>query len=197
MNPQAHRCCQHNVGAGWPYFAQTVWMATPGNGLAAVMYSPSAVTTIANPKRRAFAGMLSAADDAVGAVLAKMREQDLEENTLVFFLSDNGGPTSKTTSRNTPLNGFRGMAPAGGIRVPVMAQWKGRLPAGQVDDGPVIALDVLPTALATAGVPPPADAKAACREHKAAGGGAGRSGARGGHGGGVRAAAWGGERGKQ
>jgi DUF1680 family protein len=43
MNPHDHRCCQHNVGAGWPYFAQTVWMATPGNGLAAVMYAPSAV----------------------------------------------------------------------------------------------------------------------------------------------------------
>lgn len=44
MNPHDHRCCQHNGGAGWPYFAQTLWMATPGNGLAAFMYSPSLVT---------------------------------------------------------------------------------------------------------------------------------------------------------
>lgn len=43
MNPHDHRCCQHNSGAGWPYFAQSLWMATPGNGLAAVMYAPSSV----------------------------------------------------------------------------------------------------------------------------------------------------------
>jgi DUF1680 family protein len=44
MNPHDHRCCQHNSGAGWPYFAQSLWMATPGNGLAAAMYAPSRVT---------------------------------------------------------------------------------------------------------------------------------------------------------
>ncbi len=43
MNPHDHRCCQHNSGAGWPYFAQALWMATPGDGLAAVMYAPSIV----------------------------------------------------------------------------------------------------------------------------------------------------------
>ena len=44
MNPHDHRCCQHNSGAGWPYFAQSLWAASPGNGLAAVMYGPSSVT---------------------------------------------------------------------------------------------------------------------------------------------------------
>ncbi len=117
-------------------------------------------SAIENPKRRTFAGMLSAADDAVGAVLAKIREHHLEENTLIFFLSDNGGPTSQTTSRNTPLSGFKGMLLEGGIRVPFLAQWKGRIPADQTDDRPVISLDILPTALAAAGVPVPADAKA-------------------------------------
>ncbi|MGN6642649.1 MAG: beta-L-arabinofuranosidase domain-containing protein, partial [Verrucomicrobiota bacterium] len=43
MNPHEHRCCQHNSGAGWPYFAQSLWQATPGNGLAAVMYAASTV----------------------------------------------------------------------------------------------------------------------------------------------------------
>lgn len=42
-NPHLHRCCQHNVGHGWPYFVEHLWMATPGNGLAAVMYGPSTV----------------------------------------------------------------------------------------------------------------------------------------------------------
>jgi arylsulfatase A-like enzyme len=116
-------------------------------------------SAIENPRRRIFAGMLSAADDAVGAVLEKIREHQLEENTLIFFLSDNGGPTSQTTSRNTPLNGAKGMLLEGGIRVPFLAQWKGRIPAGQTDDRPVISLDILPTALAAAGVTAPADAK--------------------------------------
>lgn len=49
MNPHDHRCCQHNSGAGWPYFAQNTWMATPGNGLAAVMYAPTRVTAKVGP----------------------------------------------------------------------------------------------------------------------------------------------------
>ena len=96
--------------------------------------------------------MQSAMDDAVGAVLAKLREHNLEENTLIFFFSDNGGPTPSTTSGNGPLRGFKTQTYEGGIRVPLMMQWKGHLPAGKVDDRPVIQLDILPTALAAAGV---------------------------------------------
>jgi hypothetical protein len=44
FNPHIHRCCQHNTGHGWPYYAEHLWMATPGNGLAAVLYAPSKVT---------------------------------------------------------------------------------------------------------------------------------------------------------
>ncbi|MBN1816104.1 MAG: glycoside hydrolase family 127 protein [Sedimentisphaerales bacterium] len=44
MNPHDHRCCQHNMGHGWPYYVQNLWQATPGNGLAAVLYSPCTVT---------------------------------------------------------------------------------------------------------------------------------------------------------
>jgi arylsulfatase A-like enzyme len=91
-------------------------------------------------------------DDAVGAVLAKIREHDLEEDTLVIFLSDNGGPTPSTTSGNGPLRSFKATTWEGGIRVPFLMQWKGHLPAGRVDDRPVIQLDILPTALAAAGV---------------------------------------------
>ena len=101
--------------------------------------------------RRTHAAMLSAMDDAVGRVMAKLRELSLEEKTLVFFLSDNGGPTTQTTSSNAPLRGFKGQALEGGIRIPFMMQWKGRLPAGQVDERPVISLDIHPTVLAAAG----------------------------------------------
>jgi arylsulfatase A-like enzyme len=103
-------------------------------------------------KRHTFAAMLSAMDDAVGSVLNKLREHRLEENTLIFFISDNGGPTRQTTSGNGPLRGFKAQTWEGGIRVPWMIQWKGHIAGGRVDDRPVIQLDILPTALAAAGV---------------------------------------------
>lgn len=106
---------------------------------------------IQDEKRRTFAAMESAMDDAVGRVLAKVREIGQEENTLIFYLADNGGPTASTTSNNGPLHGFKATTSEGGVRVPFMVQWKGKLPAGKVDDNPVIQLDILPTAIAAAG----------------------------------------------
>ncbi len=107
---------------------------------------------IKNDKRLPYAAMQSAMDDAVGSVLDKIQELGQEENTLIFFFSDNGGPTRQTTSKNGPLRGFKAQTWEGGIRVPFMVQWKGHIPAGKVDDRPVIQLDIVPTALAAAGV---------------------------------------------
>lgn len=107
--------------------------------------------TIEDGNRRTFAAMMSAMDDAVGKVLAKVREIGQEENTLVFFLSDNGGPTRSTTSQNGGLRGFKSTTWEGGVRVPFAMQWKGRIPAGKVYEFPIIQLDILPTALAAAG----------------------------------------------
>lgn len=107
--------------------------------------------SITDNKRRTFAAMLSAMDDAIGNVLQTLRKNKLEENTLIFFLSDNGGPTQSTTSRNDPLRGFKAQVYEGGIRVPFLMQWKGKIPAGIVYGKPVISLDIAPTALAAAG----------------------------------------------
>jgi arylsulfatase A-like enzyme len=115
--------------------------------------------TIPDEKRRTYAAMVSAMDDAIGLVLGKLRSAGLEENTLIFFVSDNGGPTEVNASHNTPLRGVKGEVREGGIRVPFLVQWKGKLPAGKVYDRPVIQMDIHPTALAAAGVPLPADAK--------------------------------------
>lgn len=115
--------------------------------------------SIADPKRQKFAAHLSALDDAVGVVLAKLKDTKQEEKTLVFFLSDNGGPTPTTTAGNGPLRGFKAQTWEGGVRVPWFVQWKGRIPAGKVDDRPVIQLDIFPTALAAAGVPVQGDWK--------------------------------------
>jgi arylsulfatase A-like enzyme/catechol 2,3-dioxygenase-like lactoylglutathione lyase family enzyme len=107
---------------------------------------------IADGKRKTYAGMLAALDDAVGRVMAKVRQLGQEENTLVMFYSDNGGPTFETTSRNDPLRGYKGQLFEGGIRVPFVMQWKGVIPAGQVYHEPVMGFDYHATALAAANI---------------------------------------------
>jgi len=112
---------------------------------------------ISNPMRHTFAAMLSAMDEAVGRVLQTLHAHGLDENTLVFFFSDNGGPTMPGTTingtSNAPLRGSKRTTLEGGIRVPFALRWKGTLPAGKVYQQPIIQLDILPTALAAAGVP--------------------------------------------
>lgn len=83
----------------------------------------------------------------------------LEENTLVFLLSDNGG-YPYNTSVNTPLSGYKSQLAEGGIRVPFLVRWPGRLMPNTVYGQPVIAHDILPTALAAAGAALPEGAKA-------------------------------------
>jgi len=128
----------------------------PFNAVHAPLEAPKKYTArfdrVEDKKRKTFAGMLSALDDAVGNVLAKVHELGQDENTLVIFISDNGGPTASTTSGNGPLRGFKAQTWEGGIRIPYIVQWKGHLPAGKVDDRPVIQLDILPTVLAAVGV---------------------------------------------
>ena len=106
---------------------------------------------ITDEKRQLFAAMLASMDDAIGRVMGKIRALGQEENTLVFFIADNGGPTASTTSQNGPLRGFKMTTFEGGPRVPFIAQWKGKIPAGKTYDLPVMNLDVLPTAIIAAG----------------------------------------------
>lgn len=114
---------------------------------------------ITEPKRRIYAGMLTAMDEGIGKLLAKLRELNLEKDTLLFFINDNGGPTPANGSRNTPLRATKGTMYEGGIRVPFMVQWPGRLKAGSTYDKPVISLDILPTAAAAAGAELPSGRK--------------------------------------
>ncbi len=106
---------------------------------------------ITDEKRRTFAAMLIAMDDAIGRVIGKVKEIGQERNTLVWYLADNGGPTSSTTSKNGPLRGFKMTTLEGGTRVPFMVKWPGTIPAGRTYAHPIVNLDILPTALAAAG----------------------------------------------
>lgn len=107
--------------------------------------------------RRIFAAMLANLDDSVGAVLEQLRKSKLEQKTIVFFLSDNGGPTRELTSSNSPLRGSKGTLYEGGVRVPFMVQWKGRIPPAQVYEKPICSLDIFATIAANCdGVDAPA-----------------------------------------
>jgi arylsulfatase A-like enzyme len=109
----------------------------------------SRFTSVKNQNERTLDAMTSAMDDAVGAVLDKIRALDQEQNTLVFFISDNGAPGH--FNGNAPLRGNKYSTWEGGFRLPFMVQWKGHLPAGKTYDQPVVSLDVMPTCLAAAG----------------------------------------------
>jgi len=100
-----------------------------------------------DPKRRIVKAMLDSMDQNVGKVLASLKQNGLEENTLVVFLSDNGGHEA---SPNTPLRGKKGTYWEGGIRVPFCMKWKDQLPEGQRYTNPVISLDLMPTFIAAA-----------------------------------------------
>lgn len=112
---------------------------------------------IDDPKRRTYAAMMVAMDDAIGKVRAKLKQAGMESNTLVLFISDNGGPTMPGTtvnaSRNDPFRGSKRTTLEGGIRVPFIISWPQHLKPGQYHQ-PVSQLDATATAIAAAGVVP-------------------------------------------
>ena len=96
-------------------------------------------------QRRIFAAMLHNLDKNIGRLSQAIKENSIEENTVIFFLSDNGGPTRELTSSNLPLRGGKGNLYEGGIRVPFFMKWKGQLKAGQVYNQPIISTDIYAT----------------------------------------------------
>lgn len=102
--------------------------------------------------QRVYAAMVSALDDGVGAVRAKLKAEGLEKNTIIVFLSDNGcAAYVQGACSNAPLNGHKGTHLEGGVRIPYIVAWPGKIKGGQVDDRMVSSLDIVPTAAAVAG----------------------------------------------
>ena len=110
---------------------------------------------IADKKRRTYDAMMLAMDEAIGKVRRKLTDTGLDKNTLVIFISDNGGPTmpgvTVNGSSNAPLRGSKRTTLEGGIRVPFIVSWPGHVKPG-VFENPVIQLDATATALTAAGV---------------------------------------------
>ena len=121
-------------------------------------------------------------DWAVGQLLAQLKESGVDEQTLVFFTSDNGAPASHDAASphdarggaNAPLSGFKGSVLEGGIRMPAMARWPGKIAAGSRSSELVATYDIYATMLALAGVAAPLPLPTAAAGEEGAGGGQGR-----------------------
>lgn len=128
-----------------PFFLYLTYNA-PHTPLQAPEQYLSRFKHIADNRRRIYAAMVSAIDDGVGKLLDKLKETGQDKNTLLFFLSDNGGPLDNGSS-NHPLSGKKGNLYEGGIRVPFAMQWPAVIAAGTVYEKPIISLDIFATAL--------------------------------------------------
>ena len=95
-------------------------------------------------------------DDSIGRLLRILQEEKLEEKTLVLFLSDNGAHDRQVSRQQWAAARAKGMTYEGGIRVPAIARWPGRIPAGWVSEEDAVHFDVFSTILDAAGLPIPA-----------------------------------------
>ena len=102
--------------------------------------------------RTRYLACVSNMDEAIGAILDRLDTYEIADRTLVLFFSDNGGPG---IADNGPLRGRKAQMFEGGVRVPFVARWPGRIPPGSRSDAFLTALEVFPTLLAAAGVEAP------------------------------------------
>jgi len=105
---------------------------------------------ITDKKRNTYAAMVYRLDVNVGKIINTLKEEGLSNNTLVVFLSDNGGPVFSNASLNAPYNGSKGILLEGGVHVPFIMSWPSVLPKGTIYEHEVSALDLAPTFLAMA-----------------------------------------------
>jgi uncharacterized sulfatase len=142
-----------------PFFLYLAHWA-PHTPLQATRADYEALSHIENHRLRVYAAMIRALDRGVGRVLAALKENGLEDNTLVMFTSDNGGAHYIGLPEvNQPFRGWKISFFEGGIHVPFMAKWPARLPVGATVEAPVHHFDMYATAAAAAGVAMPSDRK--------------------------------------
>jgi len=130
-----------------------------GDGMEVPHYGSYADRDWPNPEK-GFAAMIEFLDRDVGRILDKLEELRIDRNTIVFFTSDNGphqegGHQADFFDSNGPLRGIKRDLYEGGIRVPMIARWRGTIEPGRVSDFPWAFWDVLPTCAELAGVPAP------------------------------------------
>lgn len=106
---------------------------------------------VMDERRRTYCAMVHRLDVNVGRIIEELKKQNLYENTVVVFLSDNGGYINNNVSINAPFRGQKGTLYEGGIHVPFIISYPDKYRAGTIYEKPVIALDILPTFVEMAG----------------------------------------------
>lgn len=134
-----------------PFFLYLAYNA-PHGPLQATSEYLDRFPNITDKKRKTYAAMVSAVDDGVGRLLDQLEALNLDKNTIVYFLSDNGGPEKTNGSDNGVLREGKSSIYEGGYRVPFAMQWKGTVPTG-VYDNPVSSLDIFATIAALSKAP--------------------------------------------
>lgn len=144
--------CLHHFGVHSPHQAKTNWIQH---------FKPKAPS--GGHHDPTYAGMIASVDESVGHIAALVDELQLSERTLIIFTSDNGGVggydregiKGGDITDNAPLRGGKGMLYEGGVRVPYIFRWPGKIAAGAVCDEPINSVDLFPTFLELAGAPRP------------------------------------------
>ena len=153
LGEEAAASVERHARDGKPWFLYLAFNA-PHTPLQARADMLAKFASIVDERRRTYAAMVATVDEAVGRIVETLEATRQRERTLIFFISDNGGPMTKrnaNASVNSPLRGQKGDVFEGGIRVPFLVSWPARIPAGRTYAQPVISLDIFPTALAAAG----------------------------------------------
>ncbi|NND98480.1 MAG: sulfatase [Pirellulaceae bacterium] len=132
-----------------PFFLFLSFTA-PHGPMQATEHDLARFETIADKKRRTYAAMIWAMDRAIGRVLDALQSRGQADNTIVWFLSDNGGATNNG-SVNLPLAGHKGIKFEGGIRVPFLMRWPKQFGGNTKYDSMVSAMDIFATSFAAAG----------------------------------------------
>jgi arylsulfatase A-like enzyme len=150
--------------AGRPFFLYTAF-----NAVHYPMHAPRKYVARFSdlpPERQMYAAMLSAADDAIGSMLAALERIGQRDNTIIFVLGDNGATTERraglnqkpaTAGKNTPFRGYKFSTFDGGMHVPALVNWPGHVPAGKKIDQVLMTADILPTVCHITGASLPQD----------------------------------------
>lgn len=149
LSREASRFVQQAAETDKPFFLYLAYNA-PHSPLEAKPEDMARFKSINDKKRKTYAGMVYAVDRGVGRLVQSLKTTGQYENTLIVFLSDNGGKLG-LGANNTPLKKGKGSTFEGGFRVPMFFHWPGHIPADNRVDHPVTALDFYPTFAGLAG----------------------------------------------
>jgi arylsulfatase A-like enzyme len=140
------------AGSAKPFFLYLAYNA-PHAPMEATPEDLARYAHIKDKERRTYAAMMRALDRGIGRIMDWLKAENKLDNTLIVFFSDNGGATGNG-SWNGQLSGVKGTLLEGGVRVPMIWSWPGKIPAGKHYDSPVSSLDLLPTFLAASAAKP-------------------------------------------